>query len=269
MREAARQLRVPLLAWRLAVSAGERAVAAAGGAGRWLLVTLLALFWSASAAAVEVPPLQGRVNDTAGILSGAQAQALEQKLAAYEQQSGRQFVLLTLPSLEGEPIETYALRVVEQWQLGRKQEDDGLLMVVSVADRRMRIEVGYGLEGDIPDALAGRIIRNVMAPQFRENDYAGGINAAFDTLMRAAGGEQVQLPQTKKKEANWISLVGPLFWLGLFMFFGLSGRRRGFMFLPLGMGGGHRGGFGGGGFGGGGFSGGGGSFGGGGASGGW
>ncbi len=121
--------------------------------------------------ALEVPTLTGRVNDLAQVLDPQAEQALEQRLSAYEQQSGHQFALLTLRSLEGDAIEPFALRVVEAWKLGQKQKDDGLLMLVSVDDRRMRIEVGYGLEGDIPDTLAGRIIRNVMVPEFRTGEY--------------------------------------------------------------------------------------------------
>src|SRR5690606_6656507 len=117
----------------------------------------------------------------------------------------------------------------------------------------MRIEVGYGLEPSIPDVLAGRIIRNVMAPRFRSGDYAGGINQAFDAMMRAAAGEAVGIPVREPKSADWRGLAWPLFWLVLFFVFGMSRGRKGggFVFLP-GMGGmgGHRGGFGGGGFGG-------------------
>lgn len=222
--------------------------------------------------ALEVPPLSGRVNDTAKVLSAGEAKALEQRLAEYEQQTGHQFALLTIPSLEGEDIAGYSIRVAEKWGLGDKQRDDGALLLIAINDRKMRIEVGYGLEPSIPDVLAGRIIRNVMAPRFRSGDYAGGINEAFDAMMRAAAGEAVGIPVREPKSADWHGLAWPLFWLVLFFVFGMSrGRKRGgFVFLP-GMGGlgGHRGGFGGGGFGGGGFGGGGGGFGGGGASGGW
>lgn len=249
------------------------------GAGLQLALGVMATFgvvWAPCLAwALEVPPLAGRVNDTAGVLSASEAQALEQRLNAYEQKTGHQFSLLTLPSLEGEDIAGYSIRVAEKWALGDKQRDDGALLLIAVADKKMRIEVGYGLEPSLPDVLAGRIIRNVMAPRFRENDYAGGINAAFDAMMQAAAGEAVGIPVRKPKSEDWHGLAWPLFWLVLFFVIGLSrGRKRGgFVFLP-GIGGGgfgsHRGGgFGGGGFGGGGFSGGGGGFGGGGASGGW
>jgi uncharacterized protein len=248
------------------------------GTSLQLTLSVLATFgvvWAPCLAwALDVPPLQGRVNDTAGVLSAGEAQALERRLAEYEQKTGHQFSLLTVPSLEGEDIAGYAIRVAEKWALGDKQRDDGALLLIAVNDKRMRIEVGYGLEPSLPDVLAGRIIRNVMAPRFRENDYAGGINAAFDAMMQAAAGEAVGIPVRKPKSDDWHGLAWPLFWLALFFVIGLArGRKRGgFVFLPpVGGFGGHRsGGFGGfGGGGGGGFGGGGGGFGGGGASGGW
>lgn len=251
------------------------------GTGLQLALGVMATFgvvWAPCLAwALDVPPLQGRVNDTAGVLSANEAQALERRLTEYEQKTGHQFSLLTVPSLEGEDIAGYSIRVAEKWALGDKQRDDGALLLIAVSDKKMRIEVGYGLEPSLPDVLAGRIIRNVMAPRFREGDYAGGINAAFDAMTQAAAGEAVGIPVRKPKSDNWHGLAWPLFWLVLFFIIGLArGRKRGgFVFLP-GIGGGsfggsHRsGGFGGfGGGGGGGFSGGGGGFGGGGASGGW
>lgn len=240
------------------------------------LVAAFGVVWAPCVAwALEVPTLAGRVNDTAGVLSSGEAQGLEQRLRDYEQKTGHQFSLLTIPSLEGEDVAGYSHRVAEKWGLGDKQRDDGALLLIAVGDRKMRIEVGYGLEPSIPDVLAGRIIRNVMAPHFRQNDYAGGINAAFDAMMQAAAGEAVGIPTSKPKSMEWRGLAAPLFWLALFLVIGvMRGRRRGgFVFLPgmgSGFGGSSRGGFGGfGGGGGGGFSGGGGGFGGGGASGDW
>lgn len=237
----------------------------------WLAALVAGVLAMVSVArALDVPTLTGRVNDLAQVLDAQAERELEQRLAAYEQQSGHQFALLTIRSLEGDALEPFTMRVVEAWKLGQKQKDDGLLMLVVVDDRRMRIEVGYGLEGDIPDTLAGRIIRNIMAPEFRKGDYAAGINQAFDALMGAASGEAVDVPQAESSEDGGVPVHGmwPLVWIGLFLFLALGkGGRGGLLFLPLLMGGGHhRGGYrGSSGWGGGG----GGSFGGGGASGDW
>ena len=222
----------------------------------------------AQAFALAVPALHGRVNDLAGLLDATQARALEQKLEAYERGSGHQLALLTIPSLEGDSLEDFSIRVVEDWKLGKKGKDDGILILVSRDDRKMRIEVGYGLEGDVPDAIASRIIREVMQPAFRRGDFYGGLNQAFDYLMRAAGGESVTIPQHRVERQGAPASLFMLLVIALvlFRFFGPLG----LFMMGSGFGGRGRyhGGFGGG-FGGGGFSGGGGGFGGGGASGGW
>lgn len=234
-----------------------------------LVASVLALV--SVARALEVPALKARVTDLAQVLDAEAERALEQRLAAYEKQTGHQFALLTIRSLEGDALEPFSLRVVEAWKLGQKQKDDGLLMLVVVDDRRMRIEVGYGLEGDIPDTLAGRIIRNIMAPEFRNGDYAAGINKAFDALMAAASGEAVDIPgaESSDEDDSPINGLWPLVWIGLFLFLtlGRGGRGGGWAFLPLLMGGGHHRGHDSGW--GGGWGGGGGDFGGGGASGDW
>lgn len=241
---------------------------------RWLRVVVILLLGTlvSPAHALEVPPLQGRVNDLADVIPAPAEQAMSQRLQAFEQKTGFQYAVLTVPSLEGDPIEDFGIRVVEAWKLGREGKDDGLLVLVAVADKRMRIEVGYGLEGAIPDALAGRIVRDVMAPQFRQGDYAGGIDAALGALFQAGAGESVALPepQPERRERRGGGFKA-LFWLMMlgFMFIGpLFGRRRRLGYGPM-MLGGFYGGSRGGGFGGGGFSGGGGGFGGGGASGSW
>jgi len=245
----------------------------------WLVVFSLVFQWimAANADALEVPPLAGRVNDGATLLRAEQREALEQKLAAYERGAGHQFALLTIPTLDGDAIEDFSLRVVEKWQLGRADADDGLLMLIVPGDRRMRIEVGYGLEGAIPDALAGRIIRNVLAPAFRSEQYFAGIDRAFDLLIKAAGGQAVDVPAAKPRPSSSSSsgeFLLVLFAALIAIVLGSSRRGGGGGALLLGsammgMGRHRRGGFGGGGFGGGGFGGGGGGFGGGGASGGW
>jgi uncharacterized protein len=249
--------------------------------------TLLAAFFAlilflvaAPARALEVPPLAGRVNDQAGLLAPAEAQRIEQKLAAHEQASGQQFALLTIKSLQGDPPEDFSLRVVESWKLGKKGKDDGLLLLIVLNDRKLRIETGYGLEGAIPDAFASRVIRNLLTPAFRQKQYGQGIESTFDALIARAGGstEAVAEPVAHARPrgssaVKWVVLI--ILFLA-FPFLGLLssltggsgfGRRRGGLYGGGGFYGGGGGGFGGGG--GGGFSGGGGSFGGGGASGSW
>lgn len=250
---------------------------------RTLLAAFLAvalLLVAAPASALEVPPLAGRVNDQAGLLAPAEAQRIEQKLAAHEQATGQQFALLTIKSLEGDPLEDFSLRVVESWKLGKKGKDDGLLLLIVPNDRKLRIETGYGLEGAIPDAFASRVIRNLLTPAFRQKQYAQGIESTFDALIARAGGSTEALAEPVaharprgSSAVKWVVLI--ILFLA-FPFLGLLsslagagglGRRRGGFYGGFGGGGGfgRGGGFGGGG----GFSGGGGGFGGGGASGSW
>jgi uncharacterized protein len=238
-----------------------------------------------TAAALEVPPLAGHVNDYAKLLPIDRVRTLEARLAEYERESKHQFALLTLPSLDGEAIEDFSIHVAERWKLGNKGKDDGLVLLIVPSERKMRIEVGYGLEGEIPDAIAARVIREVLAPAFRGGDYAGGVEAAFAVLMHVAGGGHEGTPAAYARHARrtpWAALP-VLFPILLFfgitllpMLLGGGYRRRGGYWggwgggFGGGFGGGYGGGFGGGGGGGGGgFSGGGGGFGGGGASGGW
>jgi uncharacterized protein len=241
----------------------------------WWVLAACAWGCAAAAWARDVPELRARVNDLAGTLEPAQVRALEAKLETHEQATGQQFVLLTVPSLEGDPIEDFSIRTVEKWKLGQKKVDDGLLMVVAPNDRKLRIEVGYGLEGEIPDAFASAVIREVLTPAFRRGAYAEGIDQAFDLLIAKGRGIAVAPPKRRTRESA--SELFPIVVLGMMLLIGLSKflpgnrRRRG---RHLGW----YGGFGGGGFGGGGFGGGGGGgfgggggggFGGGGASGNW
>lgn len=145
----------------------------------------------AMAAPRELPTLVSRVRDDAGLLSPAQAQALEAELAAFERETGHQLAVLTVKSLEGEAIESFSMRVAEAWRLGDARRDDGALVVVAAEDRRARIEVGYGLEGVIPDALAARILRDRMIPRFRRGEMGEGVRAGVEALMAAARGEVV------------------------------------------------------------------------------
>ena len=130
-----------------------------------------------------VPPLTGRVVDLTGTLPASDAQALTAKLAAWEQKTGNQLAVLVVPSTQPEPIETYSIRVAEAWKIGRKGQDNGALLVVAKNDRKLRIEVGYGLEGSLTDATSKRIVAETIAPLFRENKFAQGIDAGVDQII--------------------------------------------------------------------------------------
>ena len=166
---------------------------------RLLLLLLLALpAW----AQVAVPPLKGRVTDLTGTLTREQVASLEEKLRAFEARKGSQIAMLMLPTTAPETIEQYSLRVAEQWKVGRKKVDDGAILVIAKNDRALRIEVGYGLEGVLNDATASRIIREVIAPRFREGDFYGGIDAGIDRMMRVIDGEPLPAPARAAPQAD-------------------------------------------------------------------
>jgi uncharacterized protein len=220
--------------------------------------------------ALEVPKnADGYVTDRAGLLSASARANLETTLRAFEDKTSNQVVVVTFPSLEGESLEDFSMRLAEAWKAGQKSKDNGIIFLIFRNDRKMRIEVGYGLEGVLPDALAGQIISGVVAPYFRKGDYSGGIIAGTDAIMKATQGEFKGVPRKDEPDAAG-RLIALFFVFFLFHIFAranssrIGGRRgRGGYFGP--MGGGSR--SGGGSFGG--FSGGGGGFGGGGASGRW
>jgi uncharacterized protein len=229
---------------------------------------------NAAEAAPPIPQLKERVTDQAGMLSESSRRQLEANLASYERQTGHQFALLTIESLDGHPIEDYSIKVVEAWKLGDKKRDDGLLLLIAKNDRKMRIEVGYGLEGALPDAIAAQVIRHQIEPAFRAGQFEQGIFSAFDVLMKRAAGEAVRVGPDREAHpeegSGGISLLALLFGLGLLALGIFRPSLLGSIALGMLLGGsGRRGGMGGGGFGGRGFGGGGGGFGGGGASGGW
>jgi uncharacterized protein len=132
---------------------------------------------------MPIPPLRARVTDLTNTLSPADAQGLEAKLAAWEQQSGNQLAVLIVPSTKPEPIEAYSIRVADAWKIGRKGQDNGALLLLAKDDKKVRIEVGYGLEGSLTDATSRRIIAETMAPFFRQGQFAQGINAGVDQIM--------------------------------------------------------------------------------------
>jgi uncharacterized protein len=145
-------------------------------------------------AELPVPELTGRIVDRAGLLPADEARALEVRLAAFERETSHQIVVLTLPSLEGEAIESFSIRVADRWKIGQKGLDNGVIVFVAAEDRRARIEVGYGLEGVIPDAVAARILRERMIPEFRRGAMDAGIVAGVDALMAVARGEVMAEP---------------------------------------------------------------------------
>jgi uncharacterized protein len=233
----------------------------------WLLILL---FCSVLAAQPTVPELKYWMTDFTNTLSSGEVNHLNRKLKAYEDTTSTQLVGLMIASLQDYPIEYYALEVAEKNKIGTSKNDNGILLLVVKNDKQLRIEVGEGLEGAVPDALASSIIRNVIIPPFRKDDYFRGIEAGIDAVIAAAAGEyrQEKKEDTKPLPGGFSFLF---FLLMLVMYFLRGrGRRRGMVFLPGGLGGfGGMGGRGGGFGGGGGFSGGGGGFGGGGASGRW
>ncbi len=260
-----------------------------------LLLTLCSLLAGAQAAwaAPDFPKLTGRVVDAANIIPDAEEARLKQKLAALEQQSNRQLVVATIPSLQGYEISDYGYQLGRKWGIGQKGEDNGALLIVAPNERKVRIEAGYGLEPILTDGMSFLIINKEILPRFKKGDMAGGIEAGTNAII-----QQLMLPpeeaqkiaaqaDEQRQSGGGISLGTVVFILVILFFVVMpminearsGGRRRRYgagpiIWMPGGFGGnddhwGGGGGFGGGGFGGGGFSGGGGSFGGGGASGSW
>lgn len=236
-----------------------------------LSAILLLILCSAPAVALDAPKVGGYVNDQAGLLSQTATLKLEQFLRGFEASDSTQITLLTVASLEDESVDSYALKVFESWQLGQKGKDNGALLLIAKAERKIRIEVGYGLEGRLTDLLAGRIIDNEISPRLKQGDFDGAIISGVVAMAEAVRGEYTGTGSTrKKKKSSPFGFLLPLLFIAP-MFARFGGRRGGrhgrsglFFGGPF-MGGGG-GGFGGGG---GGFSGGGGFGGGGGASGGW
>ncbi len=160
-----------------------------------LALTLCGSLFAVAQAQVPVPALSGRVVDQTGTLTTEQKAALEQTLQAFEARKGSQLAVLIVPTTAPEAIEPYALRVAEQWKLGRKKVDDGALLLIAKNDRALRIEVGYGLEGALNDATSKRIISEVITPRFKEGDYQGGIAAGVDRIIRVIDGEPLPAPR--------------------------------------------------------------------------
>jgi uncharacterized protein len=157
-----------------------------------LLLGLLVLsVW----AQVTVPELSHRVTDLTATLGAEQIAALEQQLAAFEAEKGSQIAVVIVPTLEGEDIAQFGIRVAERWKIGREKFDDGVILIVAKDDRKLRLEVGYGLEGAIPDAIARRVIAETITPYFRHGDFYRGIEAGVQQLMRLIEGEALPTPE--------------------------------------------------------------------------
>jgi uncharacterized protein len=167
---------------------------------------------------VPVPPLESRITDQTGTLTAAEQSELEQKLAAFEQRKGAQVALLMVRSTQPESIEQYSIRVVDAWKLGRDKPDDGVLLLVAKEDRKLRIEVGYGLEGALTDATASRIINETIKPLFRQNDYFGGIGAGLQQIQDVIDGEVLPPPDKRwERPTDKVAKLLPLYLLLVFV----------------------------------------------------
>ncbi len=146
---------------------------------------------------IEIPVLKGRVTDLTGTLRAVDIQHLEGRLAAFEQSKGSQIVVLVVSTTGDEEIEQYSIRVADEWKLGREGVDDGIILIVAKNDRKVRIEVGYGLEGAVPDALSKRIIEQIILPEFRSGHFAEGIEEGTDAIIKLVQGEELPMPVSK------------------------------------------------------------------------
>jgi uncharacterized protein len=192
-------------------------------AARAAIVALLMCWAFAASADVAVPPLSGRVVDQTGTLSSGDIASLTQTLKNLETRKGSQIAVLIVPTTQPETIEQYSIRVAEAWKIGRKKIDDGALLVVATNDRKLRIEVGYGLEGALNDVTAKRMIDEVITPKFRGGDFAGGISAGVDRIIGVIDGEPLPAPaQAPSQQENfaWVNNISPGFALFGIVFMG-------------------------------------------------
>jgi uncharacterized protein len=169
---------------------------------------------------LEVPRLQGYVNDYAGMISPSVKSRIVEELRAFEQSDSTQIVLLTIPSLEGEDIEEFGIKVADAWKIGQQQKDNGVLLIVSKQERKVRIEVGRGLEGKLTDLMAGRIIDQVIKPRFRQGDFDGGFAAAVSSLIGATRGEfKAEERPARRRQRGFPPLLTFLMFFGIFVLF--------------------------------------------------
>jgi uncharacterized protein len=186
---------------------------------------MLLLFWSGIAAAdVAVPALSGRVVDQTMTLSQDQQAALDAKLRDFEARKGSQVAVLIVPTTAPEAIEQFSIRLAEAWKIGRKKVDDGAILVVAKDDRKLRIEVGYGLEGVLTDSTSRRIVDDIITPRFRIGDFADGIDAGVDQILKVIDGEALPAPQPRQATASVIDTIeqmAPFLLFGVLIFGGI------------------------------------------------
>jgi uncharacterized protein len=188
-------------------------------AARASLLALLLCWAFAALADVAVPPLTGRVVDQTATLSGSDVASLDRTLKDFEARKGSQIAVLIVPTIQPETIEQYSLRVAEAWKIGRKKIDDGAILVVAKNDRKLRIEVGYGLEGALNDVTAKRIIDEVITPKFRNGDFAGGISDGVNRILSVVDGEPLPAPQGRQSIRRFdnIDPFNPVIIFGIFL----------------------------------------------------
>jgi uncharacterized protein len=182
---------------------------------RIILFILSLLAFVPPALGIEVPQLTGHVSDYAGMLSMQTAQELEERLSAFERSDSTQIVVLTIPTLGGENLEEFSIRLAESWRIGQKGLDNGAILLIAKEERKIRIEVGRGLEGKLTDLVAGRIIRGDIAPRFKVGDVDGGVNAGVSAIMAVVKGEYTAQPRDLRQGK---SSAHPIFTLIIFLF---------------------------------------------------
>lgn len=195
---------------------------AAGASRLWLALVLLAIF-SVHVLAAELPALTGRVVDGANVIESGTREAMTRQLEEFEKKSSDQVVVVTVPDLDGEDIESYSNRLYRHWALGQKQENNGVLLVVAPNDRKVRIEVGYGLEGTLTDLLSKLIIENSIIPGFRSGDYSGGISRGVGDIIQVLSGDTAELEARAKRnikepntEIDWFMVIFITVWAIVF-----------------------------------------------------
>jgi uncharacterized protein len=187
----------------------------------WWRILWLVLLCGTAQAEVAVPPLKQRVTDLTATLDAAQIQALDSRLAAFESGKGAQIAVLMLPTTQPETIEQFGIRVAEAWKLGRKGVDDGVLLLIAKDDRKLRIEVGYGLEGALNDATAKRIVAEIISPYFKRGEFYAGIDAGVGAIIKVVEGEPLPAPAPRSATHSFgdnMSNLQTLFAAGIFIF---------------------------------------------------